>query len=156
MNMELLGLFILLNIVNVIIQTVKSLATIKGGKWTAALVNAGAYGLYTIVLVYTMCDLPLMWKALVVALCNLVGVFIVKLIEEKSTKDKLWKIEVTVRNSAVEELHSKMAEVSDHYVTVGKNTKFEFYCETQAESKMVKDIVKEYGAKYFVAESKIL
>ena len=156
MNMELLGLFILLNIVNVIIQTVKSLATIKGGKWTAALVNAGAYGLYTIVLVYTMCDLPLMWKALVVALCNLVGVFIVKLIEEKSTRDKLWKIEVTVRNSAVEELHSKMAEVSHHYVPVGKNTKFEFYCETQAESKMVKDIVKEYGAKYFVVESKIL
>ena len=81
---------------------------------------------------------------------------LVKLIEEKSTRDKLWKIEVTVRNSAVEELHSKMAEVSHHYVPVGKNTKFEFYCETQAESKMVKDIVKEYGAKYFVAESKIL
>ncbi len=156
MNMELLGLFILLNIVNVIIQTVKSLATIKGGKWTAALVNAGAYGLYTIVLVYTMCDLPLMWKALIVALCNLVGVFVVKLIEEKSAKDKLWKIEVTVRNEVAEELHNRMAEVSHHYVPVGKKTKFEFYCDTKEESAKVKEMVKDYGAKYFVAESKIL
>ena len=156
MNMELLGLFILLNIVNVIIQTVKSLATIKGGKWTAALVNAGAYGLYTIVLVYTMCDLPLMWKALIVALCNLVGVFVVKLIEEKSVKDKLWKIEVTVRNEVAEELHSRMIEVSHHYVPVGKKTKFEFYCDTKEESAKVKEMVKDYGAKHFVAESKIL
>ena len=79
--MKLLILFIVLNVVNVIIQTVKSLATVKCGKGMASIVNAVAYGLYTIVLVYTMCDLPLYLKALVVALCNLVGVFIVKWLE---------------------------------------------------------------------------
>ena len=50
--MSLLTTFILLNILNVIIQTVKSLATVKCGKTVAALVNAVAYGLYTIVVVY--------------------------------------------------------------------------------------------------------
>ena len=37
--MKLLIIFILLNIVNVIIQTVKSLATIKCGKTMASIVN---------------------------------------------------------------------------------------------------------------------
>ena len=40
MDNRLLITFIMLNIVNVIIQTVKSLATVKCGKSVAALVNA--------------------------------------------------------------------------------------------------------------------
>ena len=131
MNTELLLTFILLNIVNVILQTIKTIATVKGGKWIASIVNAIVFGFYTVVLVYTMCDLPLLWKSIVVAVCNLIGVFIVKLGEEKATKDKLWKVEVTVRNSAVDELKSRLAEMSSHYVPVGKYTKFEIYFETK-------------------------
>ena len=102
--MKLLIIFILLNIVNVIIQTVKSLATIKCGKTMASIINALAYGLYTVVVVYTMCDLPLWSKAVIVGLCNLVGVYVVKLIEEKSRKDKLWKGECTIPNDQVKYL----------------------------------------------------
>ena len=76
--MSLLWTFIILNVVNVIIQTVKSIATVKCGKGMAAIVNAVAYGLYTVVLVYTVCELPLGLKAAIVALCNLVGVWVVK------------------------------------------------------------------------------
>lgn len=155
-SMELLGLFILLNIVNVVVQTVKSLCTIKCGKVGASIVNAIAYGLYTIVTIYMLCDLPLMWKAGIVALCNLVGVFVVKWIEEKARKDKLWKVEVTVRNEFTKEIHERLESVPHSYVEVGKNTLFNFYCATQTQSKIVKDLVNEYGAKYFVAESKIL
>ena len=43
MDTKLLIIFIVLNVVNVIIQTVKSIATIKCGKTMAALVNAIAY-----------------------------------------------------------------------------------------------------------------
>lgn len=155
-NMELLIMFILLNIVNVIVQTIKSICTIKCGKIGASLVNAIAYGLYTIVTIYLLCDLPLMWKAIIVALCNLVGVFMVKWIEEKTRKNKLWKVEVTVKDIVTKELHNRMIEVSHSYINVGKNTLFNFYCNTKEESEKVKEIVKEYGAKYFVAESKIL
>ena len=52
MNTKLLLVFILLNIANVIIQTIKSIATVKCGKGVAAVVNAVAFGLYTIVTVY--------------------------------------------------------------------------------------------------------
>ena len=80
--MELLILFIVMNIVNVVLQTVKSIATIKCGKLMAGLINAVAYGLYTYIVVLTMCDLPLLAKCLIVALANFVGVYVVKLIEE--------------------------------------------------------------------------
>ena len=55
MDTKLLLVFIGLNIANVIIQTVKSIATVKCGKGVAAIVNAVAYGLYTVVTVYLMC-----------------------------------------------------------------------------------------------------
>ena len=93
--MELLILFIVMNVVNVIIQTVKSIATIKCGKFVAAIVNAIAYGLYTYIVVLTMCELPLLYKCLIVAAANFVGVYVVKFVEEKARKDKLWKIEAT-------------------------------------------------------------
>ena len=87
MDTKLLIIFITLNVVNVIIQTVKSIATIKCGKVMAALVNAIAYGLYTVVVVYTVCDLPLWLKVVVVGVANLIGVYVVKWGEEKSRKE---------------------------------------------------------------------
>ena len=108
---DLLILFVVLNIANVIIQTVKSIATIRCGKGVAAIVNAVAYGLYTIVTIYTLCDLPLFLKAGVVAVCNLIGVYVVKYFEEKARKDKLWKIEMTVRADKTEVLKRELDEL---------------------------------------------
>ena len=157
--MKLLIIFIVLNIANVIIQTVKSIATIKCGKAVAALVNAVAYGLYTVVTVYLMCELNLGLKALIVALCNLVGVFVVKLIEEKTRKDRLWKVEATVLRGYTKSLHSDLdrADIPHNYLeNVGKYTLFNIFCATQKQSAKAKGIMAKYEAKYFVSESKIL
>ena len=158
MNIELLITFIVLNIVNVIIQTVKSIATIKCGKYWAAAVNAIAYGLYTVVVVYTVCDLPLWLKVTIVALCNLVGVFTVKLIEEKSCKDKLWKVEATIPRAEASRLinYLENSELSYNYVDIYKYYLFNFYCPTQKESASVKELLDNFHAKYFVSESKTL
>lgn len=157
--MKLLIIFIVLNIANVIIQTVKSIATIKCGKAVAALVNAIAYGLYTVVTVYMMCELNLGLKALIVALCNLVGVFVVKLIEEKTRKDRLWKVEATVLRGHTTALHCNLvdADIPHNYLeNVGKYTLFNIFCATQKQSAIAKEIMAKYEAKYFVTESKIL
>lgn len=159
MNTKLLILFIALNIVNVIIQTVKSLATVKCGKTVAAVVNAVAYGLYTVVVVYTVCDLPLWLKVVVVGACNLVGVFCVKWGEEKARKDKLWEVRATVYETYTESLHHDLesANIPHNYIpNIGKYTIFNIYCETQTESKRVKNLLDYYKVKYFVSESKTL
>ena len=51
-----LWVFIALNVINVIIQTVKSIVTINGSKWSASIINAVAYGIYTIVVVFMNAD----------------------------------------------------------------------------------------------------
>ena len=157
--MKLLMIYIVLNIVNVLLQTVKSIATIKGGKMVSALCNAIAYGLYTVVVVYMMCELPLWLKATIIGLCNLVGVYIVKLLEEKARRDKLWKIEMTVRNERAEDLAEmlKVARISYNSVaTSGLDTVFNVYSKTQKESLAIKEMAKKFHAKYFVTESKAL
>ena len=157
--MKLIIVFIIANIINVIIQTIKSLCTVKCGKSVAAVVNAVAYGFYTYVIVLTVCDLPLWLKVIVVGLCNLVGVFVVKFAEEKARKDKLWKVEATVYESYTESLHADLdkAEIPHNYIAnVGKYSVFNIYCETQEESKRVKGLLDYHKAKYFVSESKTL
>jgi hypothetical protein len=155
-----LWVFIILNIVNVVIQTIKSIATIKCGAWSAAAINAIAYGLYTVVVVYMNADgLGIFWKAIIIGICNLIGVYVVKLIEAKSRKDKLWKVEATVLRGWTNELHKMLvkAELSHNYLeNVGKYTLFNVYCETQAESAKAKEVLDRYNAKYFVSESKNL
>lgn len=156
--MNLLLTFILLNIANVIIQTIKSIATIKCGKTVAATVNAVAYGLYTIVTVYMLCELPLWWKAGIVALCNLVGVWVVKYFEEKARKDKLWKVEVTIPASQAHWLidEAEAEKIPFNYIDINKYYLFNFYCATQEDSRKVNVMLKAYDAKYFVSESKNL
>lgn len=156
MDIKLLVTFIILNIFNVIIQTIKSIATVKCGKSVASVVNAVAYGLYTIVTVYMLCDLDLWLKALIVALCNLVGVFVVKFFEEKARKDKLWKVEATIPTKYTNAVDFDLKDVPHNYINIGNYTIFNFYCATQADSLKVKNIINQYEAKYFVSESKSL
>ena len=156
--MNLIIVFILLNIANVIIQTVKSIATIKCGKIMAAIINAVAYGLYTVVVVYTVCDLPLWFKVVVVAVANLIGVFVVKLLEEKSRKDKLWKVEATIHFEDFDEFKTAVdsLRVPYNYFCIKKYYLFNFYAETQEQSRMIKKVLDNFDAKYFVSETKEL
>jgi hypothetical protein len=159
----MLILFIILTILNVIIQTVKSIATIKCGKSIASLVNAVAYGLYTYVVFFTASDgIDLHAKALITASANLIGVWIVKYCEEKARKDKLWKVEATIPNQGIAAenddclIELKNANISMNYIDINKYILINCYCATQAESKIVKEILNKYNAKYFVSESKTL
>ena len=158
--MEMLILFIVMSIINVIIQTVKSIATIKCGKLAAAVINAVAYGLYTYVIVLTANDnIDLLAKCFIVAGCNFVGVYVVKFFEEKARKDKLWKVEATVPVANVGELSAVLEEYKLPYncfKTSGEHRIFNIYCATQEQSKFAKLALDGHFAKYFVSESKTL
>lgn len=152
--MNLLIIFVLLSIVNVIFSTIKSIVTIKGGAFTASLISALYYGYYNVVLIYTVADFPLWQKVLITFLCNLIGVFIVKWGEAKARKDKLWRVEATVPRKYLEAVHMDLKDIPHSYIDIEKYAIFNIYCATQAESAEVKKIINQYGAKYFVAESR--
>lgn len=153
----LLLTFIILNILNVIIQTVKSIATVKCGKTAAAIINAVAYGLYTVVTVYMMCELELWLKALIVALANLIGVYVVKFLEEKARKDKLWLVKITIPKEKTEQVKSFLEKenIPFSYYNITKYFVFDTYCENQNQTKKVLNICKFCNGKAFATENKL-
>ena len=158
MDTKLLITFIILNAFNVIIQTAKSLVTVKCGKLPAAIANAIAYGLYTVVVIYMVCELPLFWKVLIVGTCNFLGVYLVKFVEEKLQKDKLWKIEATIEKDKFEDVKSALGSLNIpyNYIDINKYFVFNIYSETQKDSTLIKEVLNRYNAKYFVSENKSL
>lgn len=153
--------FIVLNVINVIIQTVKSIATVSWGKWGASICNAIAYGLYTVVVVYMNADgLGIIWKALIIGLANLGGVYVVKLVEEKRRKDRLWKIEATFehKENFIQQLKvwAELEHISINYIDIDKYYVVNFYAPTQNASKLIKEFILRFNGKYFVTETKNL
>ena len=154
--MNTILLFALCTAVNVILSTIKSILTVKGGKFSASFINAITYGFYSYVIVLTSADgMPIWLKMAITAICNFVGVYLVKWIEEKARKDKLWKVELTVPTRYTNTIDFDLHDVPHSYIELSdKHTLFNFYCATQKESAKVKAIANQYEAKYFVAESK--
>ena len=131
--MNVLILFSLLTVVNVIFSTIKSIVTIKSGKTVASLISAGYYGYYNVVLIYTVADFPLWQKVVVTFLANLIGVWLVKWGEEKARKDKLWKIEATINKAEDwEKLISKLKnyKIPCNYIDIDKYILINCYCAT--------------------------
>ena len=157
--MRLIVIFSVLTIINVVFSTIKSIVTINGSKTVASIVSALYYGYYNIVIIYTVADFPLWQKISVTFFANLVGVWLGKWGEERSRKDKLWKVEATLPNdNTVKEAISKLKEkdIPLNYIDIEKYVILNCYCSTKEQSTTVKTILSNYGVKYFVNESKTL
>lgn len=157
--MNILVIFTILTIINVIFSTIKSIMTVKSSPLSASLINGFYYGFYNILLLYTVANFPMWQKVVVTALCNVIGVYVVKWIENKARKDKLWLIQCTIPEEYTEPLHSdlKTANIPHNYIkNVGNNTLFYVYSYSQKDSEKIKPMLNQYQAKYFVSESKSL
>lgn len=157
MNFTLaVGVFFLCSLVNVMLSTCKTVLTVKASKGAATLINACTYGFYAIV-VKQLASFDLIYTVSITIITNIIGVYASLWILEKFSKDKLWKIEVTIPTQYLESVDMELAEIPHSYIYISdKHTLFNFYCSTQKESKEIKEIVNRYNAKYFVAESKVL
>lgn len=151
--MKLLIVFIVLSIVNVVFSTVRTIVTVKGGKVLASLLSGGYFAFYNIVLIYTVMDFPMWQKCLITFACNVIGVWIVKLLEEKTKKDKMWKVEVTIPKQYGDLVEHGLKSISHSRVEISeKHTLFNFYCATQKETKFVTDYCNKFDAKFFASE----
>lgn len=155
MNIKFIIIFSLLSLVNVVFATFKSLITIKGGKWAAALANAGYFAFYNIMLIFTVADFPMWVKCIITFGSNLIGVLLVKFIEEKSAKEKLWKFEATFAIENLDIINHLLKKIPHNYIEVGKWVIFNIYCATCEQSELVTEICKLYHGKYFVTETKM-
>lgn len=147
------GIFFLMQFINVVLSTMKTVLTVKANAHVAMLINTATYTFYSGI-VKLLTDQPMIVVLATTFITNVIGVYLAMYILKKTRKDVLWKIEVTVPTEDCAEVHA--CEVPHNYIPVGKYTVFNFYCETQKESAVVKKIVNKHNAKYFVTESKNL
>lgn len=157
--MNAILLFAIATVVNVILSTIRSLCTIKSGKWVSAFTNAVCYGFYPLIVMLTAKDtVSIIVNMTITAIANFVCVWLIKYVEQKATKDKLWKIEIAIPKEFTPFLHKDLKYVGiDHnYTEVGSWTMFNCYCMTQQDTKYAIQYAKDYKGKYSAYESKSL
>lgn len=148
--MKMIILFTILTILNVILQSAHSVCLVKCNKYIASCVNAIAFMVYTIVVVYTASgEISLLAKVLITGGANLIGTFISLTILQKLRKDKMWRIEATMENCEIEtEIPYSIMEIKNNDLML-----VVFYCATQEQTRQAKEIINAHNGKYFVMEN---
>ena len=150
--------FAIMTIINVTLSTIRSLCTIKGGKWLSAITNAVCYGFYPLIVMLTAKDTVTIWVNMIItAVANFVCVWLIKLVEEKARKDKMWKVEIAVPHQFTKIMHQdlRFSQIEHNFTEVGSWTMFNCYCMTQLQTKHAIEYAKAYKGKYSAYESKI-
>ena len=155
--MEILILYLILQITNVILATIKSIVTIKGSKLSAALMNALSYSVNVIVVIYTVMDFSIWVKILITAITNFAGTYLGVYITEKLRKDRLWEIKATVITVTdyinIKNALKAQSHIKYNSMTLEDNQGYLFYVYTKnkQQSKIVRDILWQNNA-YTVAD----
>lgn len=150
-----LVIFILIQFVNVMLSTMKSIATVKGTKMMASLMNAISYTFGAVVIkLITQQSFPVV--VVVTLLTNLVGVYAAKWLLEKMEKEKLWTIVATVKKQEGEHIESELKRRDIQYtIAPAYNSRLiiNIFSYTKAESELIKEILVNDKIKYTVIES---
>lgn len=148
-------LFTIATVVNVTLSTIRSICTIKCGKWLSAVTNAICYGFYPLIVMLTAKDtVSILVNMLITAIANFICVWLIKYVEEKAKKDKMWRVDLAIPCEEKDFAHRKLAEIPHNYVECGSWTMFNCYCATQQETAKVKQLGVALGGKYSAYESK--
>lgn len=150
-------LFVILNLINVILGTMRSILTVKASPTVAVLINTLSYTFYAGIVKMTSGQ-SMAIVLITTALTNIVGVYIAKWLISLSRKDKLWVIDVTTSKfnkfdmsrdlSALKIQHSIFDIVNSNLVS------FRLYSYTQRDSQKIKKVLKFYDVKYNIVETK--
>jgi hypothetical protein len=150
--------FALMTVINVTLSTIRSLCTIKGGKWLSATTNAICYGFYPLIVMLTAKGtVGIVVNMIITAIANFVCVWLIKLVEEKARKDKLWLVKITIPKEHFEKAKFwlKTWEIPYSYVDIEKYVVFDTYCATQKDTEYAIKVCDMFNGKKFATESKI-
>lgn len=146
MNTSFILLFCGISLFNVIMQTVKSLCTVRCSTFVAACVNALTYAVYVYVIVYTNADGLTLWgKALITAGANFIGVYIANFIFKKVFSGAVaWVVSVSVRHPDVflRKLNTNHLVYHDYGYNSDQTYKLiDVYCPNKEASKKLSAIL---------------
>lgn len=148
-------IFIGVQLLTTMLSTAKTILTVQASKSVATLINAISYTLGAIMMkLLTKQDMEVVIS--VTFLCNLVGVYIAKMIIDKTRKTRLWIINATVKNNLRDDVERKLRDRQIQYTLLeAKNNRdfFSIFSYSKGESILIKEILEEYHIKHSIVES---
>ena len=145
-------LFCMCSLINVILSTLKTLIMVNAGRGSAIIINAVCYGFYTLV-VKQLTSVDYVTAVLVTIMANIVGVWISYKIMDLFKKDKLWRITVTLKTAdEFAECVQQLAKYNVGYTPIENTNSIDIYSYNQKESAIIKNILGNYNHKYFIQE----
>lgn len=155
MNLKIALFFLSISFIYVVMQTIKTILTVRGSTFSAATSNAITYAFYTLVL-KQVADLPLSITIPVTLLSNFFGVYLANYILAKTRKDKLWRVTATVKANDWVQILPVIRNLKlkvNIFKTTNGNYVVDFFSYTQRESADIKAICEQFQLKYIVTEA---
>lgn len=150
-------LFIILQVINVILSTIKSIVMIKGNKWGAIIANTIYFGVYTAVLKQISAIDNLFILVIITMLANFFGTWVGIVITDKLRKADLWIIKTVIRIGYVKEYKKALNDAGIKYIsyqtTWDEYTAIDIFSESRTQSKKIKEILLKFKAKYSIYKS---
>lgn len=150
--------FFCIQLLNVILSTIKSILTINGSPKIASIANAIYFTLYAYVIKLIVTE-ELIVVLIVTFITNLIGVYLGKIILEYFEKDKLWIYTCffECNENSVIKLAEKLAhlDIECVYTTIMDNKLYEIkiLTDSKEESRLVVNLLKNNKIKYYITES---
>ena len=153
-----LVVFVIVNLVNVILSTMKSILTIKSTRAVASLINALSYGFYALI-VKQMANYDIAIVVTVTILANLIGVYTSMWLLDKFKKDKLLKVTVIPHATDVIKMRELLIQnglgFNEYkiFAKYGETSGFDIFSNSQIESATLRTILNSFGSvKYHILE----
>lgn len=150
--------FLFVQLINVVLNTFKTIITARGTVLPAATINAVTFGFYTLVVALTA-DMSNIWVNMAITvIANFFGVCFSFWLLKKLQKDKLWEIVATVNEQVYFRVRNAFKEENIPFTMVRDNANhyvFNIYSANQKQSVKIKEILQKYKAKYIVHQEEV-
>lgn len=151
-----LAIFVTIQMVNVIISTVKSILTVNGSKMCAAVVNAVSYTFANVV-TKMLTQQPFEVIIATTLFTNIIGVYAAKWLMEKTRKERLWTVMATIRSDHKDDVENALQKRSIQYTLVrAENDRWfiNIFSHSKAESAMIREILHQWDIRHTIVENR--
>lgn len=153
-----LGIFVAIQMLNVIISTVKSILTVNGSKMTAAVVNSVSYTFANVV-TKLLTQQPFEVIIVTTMVTNMIGVYAAKWLMEKTRKERLWTVMATLRSSNKDDVEELLKMRGIQYTLIpAENDRWfaNIFSHSKAESALIREILQKWDIKHTIVENRAL
>lgn len=155
--------FFICQLINVALNTAKTIIMHKEEKVSSAIINALTFGFYSIIVVMTASALPLWITIIITVITNLIGVYASMWLLDRFKKDSLWEIVATIQNTEMDNYKQFLnmiftrEQISFNCTETNKKGEYVYhiYSENQKQSEIIKKALSGTNAKYIVHEEKV-